>query len=297
MKKDKKIIILFFSLLICIMCFCGCSTVSYSMVQYSNGEVLQAFSVSLDKNILEQNGYDFEIAKQKVESVLENVVLEQKERFLLYDNISTSVKEDIMSNGLKTTVFSEENNVYVQMLFSNVTSYRYFYNLQQSTDNSDKSDYDKMEDFLFFKKIYTIGYTKYYNFYLDPIYNDAVQEINDYFRGANFSLNDVKFNYCYATPRKAKLYSNADYTYFVDDLKMHIWQMDSTELDRQIEFYQILVKPTLWYILALGLTLILIVVMLIVIKIKGKIKKKPNKNVELLQNNIDFNQESDIINE
>ena len=292
MKNFKYKFLLVIVVVMSVITFFGCSDVSFMVVQYPNGEILQSFSVILNKTSVESAGYNYDVSVQKVKVVLEDALLKFKERFLLTSELSAPVKEQVMNNTL-TLVEQEEQVISAQIRFNNITDYKYFYNLSDSS-----SAYTKVEKNPFFNKNISQRLTNFYNFQQDEIIKNAVIEMQNYFSTNQvLTIDNINFSYCYAVPSRAHIYSDADYIFNKNGIDFHVWQLKSDNLDRVIEFFTISIKPLTWYVLALALTLMLLGILLIIVKIKDKKLKNKNKNQELLLNNIDFDNKSDIINE
>lgn len=272
MSKKKISLLIVLIMFFCVTLLTGCGSVAFSMVQYSSGQIAQTFSVKLDRQVIEQGGYDYDVSVSKVKSVLDNVMLKQKLRFQTLDETvcSSVIKEQVLKDLKIVNATEKDDVIYVQMIFDNATSYRYFYNLNQEQSQNTYIT----EDHAFYKKVSTVGYTKFYNFLEDEIYKQAVIEMQNYFSTSQmFSINDLDFVYCYAISQDYHMYSNADYVYYNNGLAIHAWRLTADSLDRLVVFYQIIAKPFLWYVLAIGLTFVLILLLTIIVLIKSKHKK------------------------
>lgn len=291
MTKMKKIIAIIFCLCLSIGLFSGCSTVSYGLVQYSDGQILQSFSTILDEEVLTQNGYDIEGeggVKEKIKSVYTNLVNDLKNDFETRILVSGNVQiyNIVMQDIRNATITDEDNVITLQILFKNLTNYRYFYNLVKDSED-DSANSDIITEYPFYNVITTKTYTKFYNYRENPYFLNAENEIKDYFAGSDFTIEDVGFNYCYGLPSSSKYKSNADYIYSQNGIDIHIWKLDSGELNKEIEFYRIQIKPMLWYVLAIGLTLILLVIIVVVCLIKNKFNKNKSDEDKIKEKQID----------
>lgn len=291
MTKIKKIIAIIFCLCLSIGLFSGCSTVSYGLVQYSDGQILQSFSTVLDEDVLIENGYEIEGkdgVKEKIKSVYTNLVndLENDFESRILANGNIQIYNIVMQDIRNTTIKDDNNAITLQIMFKNLTNYRYFYNLVKDSEE-DSTNSDTVTEYPFYNVITTKTYTKFYNYRENPYFLNAENQIKDYFAGSDFTIDDVGFNYCYGLPSSSKYKSNADYVYSQNGIDIHIWKLDSSELNKEIEFYRIQIKPMLWYVLAIVLTLILLVILVVVCLIKNKLNKNKNDEDKLREKQID----------
>lgn len=188
---------------------------------------------------------------------------------------------------IRNATITDDNNVItLQIMFKNLTNYRYFYNLVKDSEE-DSTNSDTITEYPFYNVITTKTYTKFYNYRENPYYLNAENEIKSYFAGSDFTIDDVGFNYCYGLPSSSKYKSNADYVYSQNGIDIHIWKLDSNDLNKEIEFYRIQIKPMLWYVLAIVLTFILLVILIVVCLIKNKITKNKNDEDKLKEKQID----------
>lgn len=291
MTKMKKIIAIIFCLCLSIGLFSGCSTVSYGLVQYSDGQILQSFSTVLDEDVLTENGYAIEGeggVKNKIKSVYTNLVNELQSdfetRILISGNFQ--IYNVVMQDIKNATITDEDNVITLQILFKNLTNYRYFYDLVKDSEE-DNSNSDTITEYPFYNVITTKTYTKFYNYRENPHFLNAENEIKEYFAGSDFTIDDVGFNYCYGLPSSSKYKSNADYIYSQNGIDIHIWKLDSSELNKEIEFYRIQIKPTLWYVLAVALTFILLVILVVTCLIKNKLNKNKSNEDKQKEKQID----------
>lgn len=309
MKKLKAYSISIILVLV-VLFFCGCSKVSYSVIQYPNGKISQTFQVSVDKEMLINQGLDeTDVAnlETKIKSVLKDVVdkliLEfraeaqeiYKDDIVTYSKVITKVE-----NGLTKGVAVKDNFVVAEFLFEDYITYKYFYNINDETS----SNTEKKQTFLYNVNL-TNSLTPFATYENSAIFLDAVTEIENYVlenniqnvAGEIFSREDLVFNYCYVVPAGAKMHSDADYVSTINGLEYHVWKMDSSNLAREISLYTLSPRTYIWYGLALILTLILMIILFFVCFIKCKKDKKVEKKEEMFLNDIDFKKESDIISE
>lgn len=293
MKKFKKIIMLvvtFFSLSILL---CGCSQVSFLIVQSSNGQVAQTLQVELNQEKMEQYSVDYNVFSQKVKLVLQNVFLEQKQRFFDREDVSDVVKNQVWED-VKTSVTKVNNTIRAEISFKNATDYNLFYGI----DTSQSSAQTFVKQGVFYNVVTTKTFTKFYNYQQDPIYQNAINELmQDLPQEFADEQENISYLYCYAVPSNSKLKSNANYVYSTNGFAVHAWKVEANELDKQIEFYQILVKPVAWYVLAIVLTLILLIILIAIILIKHLLtKNKQTTTNQMLEENV-LEQQNNVNNE
>ena len=195
MTKMKKIIAIIFCLCLSLGLFSGCSTVSYGLVQYSDGQILQSFSTVLDEDVLTENGYEIEGeggVKNKIKSVYTNLVNELQSdfetRILISGNFQ--IYNIVMQDIKNATITDEDNVITLQILFKNLTNYRYFYGLVKDSEE-DNSNSDTITEYPFYNVITTKTYTKFYNYRENPHFLNAENEIKEYFASSDFTIDMV----------------------------------------------------------------------------------------------------------
>lgn len=268
--KNKKLLLIIAIFMVSISIFTGCSSVSYGIVQYADGQILQSISINLDKTELEEKGYDVTEKQIQIKDILEDLFTNLKNDFILRMASNQTICEQVLSGVKKASqVDQDSHTIVLQLLFNNITNYKYFYNIQASTDNE-----NIVTEYPFYNVITTKTHTQFYNYKANPYYQDAEQKVIALFKEGDFTIQDVNFNYCYGLPVESKYTSNADYVVTQNGTDIHIWKLKSDELNKEIEFYRLQVKPLLWYVLAVALTLILLVILVIIVIVK----KFTNKN-------------------
>lgn len=266
-------------LLVSCFLFCGCAEVSYSVIVDSNGKIEQAFQVDLDKTAIENAGYTFASAKQKVLSKMQTVVSNQNTKIMYY---AISIDATPSTCGVKCELVEvDEDTFYAYMSYENDAVFRSFntYASGGSSGSSEDDDNDTRTQIvkgLFYNKIITFNKTVYYNLQN----SEFAQDMLALFDGSQenttaFTLSDVKYNFYYGVPTN-KLYSNANETYSQNGTTIHHWVFDADNLNQEIATYQIVINPVVWYLVAIALTLLVLFVLIVVIIFKKKPKKVEN---------------------
>jgi len=272
----KKIFSLMFIFLFSAILFSGCAKVDYSIALFEDGSVQQCLTVELDKTDIEEHGYNFEDAKTKVKFEMNSFLTGINQRHLTYC-IENGLS--IENSGVKFGVQEkDEVNIYCYVKFDSVTIYKDFY---QIVDNPDDT---KVETHIFYNEYYSENPSVYAN--IEE--NAYAQNIQAYF--SNYILEDVEYNFTYATSSN-KIYSNSDNITYENGLKIHRWTFNADELNSATtRMYQIGIKTAPWYIVALIIVFIFLIVSGIIISVKHFINKNKLIKVQKNDNSIEITQ-------
>ncbi len=99
---------------------------------------------------------------------------------------------------------------------------------------------------------------------------------NEYCNGT-FDANDIKLTQLYVSP-DTRLNSNANYTQIQNGMKYHLWELDASDPDFELEFYYRIPNSTGWYYLALGITIALMFALLIIYSKRSERKRTENND-------------------
>lgn len=275
--KFKKLLCLI--LLCSIFLFAGCATIEYDRIVLEDGTILDAVSVKLDNEKIENAGFNVNDAKEGVKTKMSNYLLQVVNTFKAREDGLSSIEKYAVLNNLTYSVTENNDYIIASIKFKNYNTFKYFYGLHLVED-TDKNEPDKVEEFLINKYVNT-GKTIFSTDDAKYITNDFIAYFDN-----KFSLDDTNLSYVFGTSED-KLYSNANYQYSLNGINFHQWIIN--DINQEISTYTIVPKPVNWYLLALGLTFVLIVILYVISLFT---KKKSNKQLTIkdVENIINENQ-------
>lgn len=275
--KFKKLLCLI--LLCTVFLFAGCATIEYDRIVLEDGTILDAVSVKLDNQKIENAGFNVNDAKEGVKTKMSNYLLQVVNTFKAREDGLSSIEKYAVLNNLTYSVTENNDYIIASIKFKNYNTFKYFYGLHLVED-TDKNEPDKVEEFLINKYV-TTGKTIFSTDDAKYITNDFIAYFDN-----KFSLDDTNLSYVFGTSED-KLYSNANYQYSLNGINFHQWIIN--DINQEISTYTIVPKPVNWYLLALGLTFVLIVILYVISLFT---KKKSNKQLTIkdVENIINENQ-------
>lgn len=275
--KFKKLLCLI--LLCTVFLFAGCATIEYDRIVLEDGTILDAVSVKLDNQKIENAGFNVNDAKEGVKTKMSNYLLQVVNTFKAREDGLSSIEKYAVLNNLTYSVTENNDYIIASIKFKNYNTFKYFYGLHLVED-TDKNEPDKVEEFLINKYVNT-GKTIFSTDDAKYITNDFIAYFDN-----KFSLDDTNLSYVFGTSED-KLYSNANYQYSLNGINFHQWIIN--DINQEISTYTIVPKPVNWYLLALGLTFVLIVILYVISLFT---KKKSNKQLTIkdVENIINENQ-------
>lgn len=275
--KFKKLLCLI--LLCTVFLFAGCATIEYDRIVLEDGTILDAVSVKLDNEKIENAGFNVNDAKEGVKTKMSNYLLQVVNTFKAREDGLSSIEKYAVLNNLTYSVTENNDYIIASIKFKNYNTFKYFYGLHLVED-TDKNEPDKVEEFLINKYV-TTGKTIFSTDDAKYITNDFIAYFDN-----KFSLDDTNLSYVFGTSED-KLYSNANYQYSLNGINFHQWIIN--DINQEISTYTIVPKPVNWYLLALGLTFVLIVILYVISLFT---KKKSNKQLTIkdVENIINENQ-------
>ncbi len=275
--KFKKLLCLI--LLCTVFLFAGCATIEYDRIVLEDGTILDAVSVKLDNEKIENAGFNVNDAKEGVKTKMSNYLLQVVNTFKAREDGLSSIEKYAVLNNLTYSVTENNDYIIASIKFKNYNTFKYFYGLHLVED-TDKNEPDKVEEFLINKYVNT-GKTIFSTDDAKYITNDFIAYFDN-----KFSLDDTNLSYVFGTSED-KLYSNANYQYSLNGINFHQWIIN--DINQEISTYTIVPKPVNWYLLALGLTFVLIVILYVISLFT---KKKSNKQLTIkdVENIINENQ-------
>ncbi len=275
--KFKKLLCLI--LLCTVFLFAGCATIEYDRIVLEDGTILDAVSVKLDNQKIENAGFNVNDAKEGVKTKMSNYLLQVVNTFKAREDGLSSIEKYAVLNNLTYSVTENNDYIIASIKFKNYNTFKYFYGLHLVED-TDKNEPDKVEEFLINKYV-TTGKTIFSTDDAKYITNDFIAYFDN-----KFSLDDTNLSYVFGTSED-KLYSNANYQYSLNGINFHQWIIN--DINQEISTYTIVPKPVNWYLLALSLTFVLIVILYVISLFT---KKKSNKQLTIkdVENIINENQ-------
>lgn len=261
----------------CTFLFCGCATVSYSVVETENGGVGQVIEIELDEKQLGSAGATAsQITKMKsdIATIMTNKQTEIMNNYLQKvqnDKSLTSAQRQMLAEGVDTDVKVADSTVSANFVFVNTATYYYFYDI----DTSDEED-DIIEEKrgLFYSRYIQTTQTIFSN---QELINSYTNLADEYIKSLNLSntskIQTPQYSYSYKTTN-TRLKSDADQKTAEKGTVTHTWFMSSDQTQREIHFYTTQPRREIWYAFALGGAILLVGVLFVVNYFKTKKAKK-----------------------
>ena len=283
MKKFYRLALVFM-IMCCTFLFCGCATVSYSVVETENGGVGQVIDIELDEKQLGSAGATAsQITKMKrdIATIMTNKQTEIMNSYLQKvqnDKNLTSAQRQMLAEGVDTDVKVADSTITASFSFVNVVAYYYFYDID--TSDSDEKIVENRES-LFYSQYIQTTQTIFSNQELIGSYTDLA---NQYIESLNLSnpskIQAPQYSYSYKTTN-TRLKSDADQKTAENGVVMHTWFMSSEQTQREIHFYTLQPRRVIWYAFALGGAIVLVGVLFVVNYFKSK--KAKRDEVEIIE--------------
>lgn len=283
MKKFYRLALVFM-IMCCTFLFCGCATVSYSVVETENGGVGQVIDIELDEKQLGSAGATAsQITKMKrdIATIMTNKQTEIMNSYLQKvqnDKNLTSAQRQMLAEGVDTDVKVADSTITASFSFVNVVAYYYFYDID--TSDSDEKIVENRES-LFYSQYIQTTQTIFSNQELVGSYTDLA---NQYIESLNLSnpskIQAPQYSYSYKTTN-TRLKSDADQKTAENGVVTHTWFMSSEQTQREIHFYTLQPRRVIWYAFALGGAIVLVGVLFVVNYFKSK--KAKRDEVEIIE--------------
>lgn len=267
MTKFKKIMLTF---ILCFIIFLttGCASIQYERVVNTDGTILDAVSVKLDKEKITNAGFNIETVTNDVKNKMNLYLNALVQSFYNRDDGLLDIEKIAVYNNLTTGVSIQNDYIIASIKFRNYNSFRYFYGLHLVEDTKD--DETTIKGFLFNKNLST-GKTIFSGSDAEFITNEFMSYFNN-----KFTINDAKLSYVFGTP-ESKIHSDSNYEFSEDGINYHQWII--TNKNQEITTFTYQMKPVNWYILAIALTCVLIIVLFIISLFKRKDNNKIKNNL------------------
>lgn len=270
MRKKFLAVLLMF---LCVFSLCGCASVSFNNIIFSDGKIAQQIVVVTDNKQIQNAGFDVQTVQTDIKFYATQYYNTLLSNFLFADipGLEQSEKNTPL---FKTE--SKNNVVNIVVQFNTIQDYYYFYNhaLPDQDDNN-----GTVNDFGFYQTDETTSTTVFY----DLQNNNVANYWLNYFKTKmpQVSFADCTYNYTYSTPFE-KIHSDADIVQYDDYGNVaHTWSFKSADLTGEnaaeggkIKLYTVGIKSPLWYFVAIGATAVLVAVLYIVCAVKDNKSKK-----------------------
>lgn len=283
MKKFYRLALVFM-IMCCTFLFCGCATVSYSVVETENGGVGQVIDIELDEKQLGSAGATAsQLTKMKrdIATIMTNKQTEIMNSYLQKvqnDKNLTSAQRQMLAEGVDTDVKVADSTITASFSFVNVVAYYYFYDID--TSDSDEKIVENRES-LFYSQYIQTTQTIFSNQELVGSYTDLA---NQYIESLNLSnpskIQAPQYSYSYKTTN-TRLKSDADQKTAENGVVTHTWFMSSEQTQREIHFYTLQPRRVIWYAFALGGAIVLVGVLFVINYFKSK--KAKRDEVEIIE--------------
>lgn len=300
----KKKLLAVFLCLFSVILFCGCGSVSYILQVESSGVVTQGIVLKFSQKAIQNAGKtvaDFQTHVQSVgNQVMHNSITNFESSHNLTDEMKTYNGETVSFASIINFTFEnmdpqngkpkyewiqqgDEITCTITLRFLNVYAYYYFHDIYPDTPEDDTNK--SVVDHAFYLKKITESKSPFF----DLQNNEIAQYFLNYFGAGTFTLDDMKYSFCYSTTDE-KLHGDTSYTYTASNgNKVLVWEYSAADLAKEnggmFHTYKIGIKAYMWYMLAIVISLGVAVV-LSVYCIK-KDKKKKEQSGFTGSNNID----------
>lgn len=250
-----------FILLVVAIVFVGCSDITYSIIQYSDGSLEYRFEVDMDSEKLQsmidssESSYTVDDVKNDIEGVY---VQNMSYNYNIYVSNIINYGYSMYLTELKEMVsYSAEwvdDYFCGRLIFYSDLAYILYYEI----DITQESDSQTVVEGVFVDKILTTTKTIFSSWDSDTaLYNYMKEKYGDL-----FDMSNVNYTYNYVTT-SARLHSDADYVSYVSGGSyVHTWELWPYS-EREINIYYLSANYISWYILGLGLTVVFIILCLI----------------------------------
>lgn len=282
----KRYVFAFLMILCCTFMFCGCATVSYTVVENENGGVGQVVEIDLNELQLDSAGATSTQIQQMKADIKLLVEGKQAEIMNAYikkvnnDKSLTSAQKESLVEGVETSVNVYDSTISARFDFVGVGTYYYFYGIDPTASDEEENISHKRNGLFYDQYIQT---TKTI-FSDQELIDSYVSLANDYIARLNLSnpqkIKAPQYAYSYQTSN-TRLKSDADQVSRTENGIVHTWFMTSDQTQREIHFYTRQPRRIVWYAFALGGAVVLVGVLFVVNFFKAKKEKKDE--VEIIE--------------
>lgn len=268
-------------LIVCMFAMCGCANMEYMRVVDDNGQIMDKFTIELDKKEITSKigAVRYAELKEDIRIDLKNYTDNLIDRRLVLQREYGGQKDFLNGVGIAVSEWfaldSNTDQIFVQLNYASLEYYKLINGISDEVQTEDDSE---IVSNLFVSKYIIKTANTFGN--LEQLGGD--ENYFDYYTGhyPEFSMNDVNLTQIYGTT-DLRLKSNADYVEKIEGINYHLWEIDSKDgayKTCELSYYYLTAVGTGWYIIALALSLVLAIILVTVYVVKGiKAKKYKQK--------------------
>ena len=245
---------------------CGCANMEYLRVVDDNGQIMDKFTLELDrKDIISKIGATrYGKLQESIESDLGKYADKINSRRTELHREYGGQKDFVNGVAAAASKFFQLNEttdqIFVQVNYASIEYYKLINNI--SDDGRSEADNGFVSKYIIkatntFSNLEELGgedgYFKTYT--------------RDY---PEFSMDDVNLTQIYGTT-DSRLKSNADYVEKIEGINYHLWEIDAKNgayKTCELSYYYLTAVGTGWYIIALALSIALAVILIVVYIVK-----------------------------
>ena len=290
----KKRFLSVFILICCMFVMCGCANMEYLRVVDDNGQIMDKFTLELDrKDIISKIGATrYGELKNSIQSDLEKYADKINSRRTELQREYGGQKDFVNGVAAAASKFFQLNEttdqIFVQVNYASIEYYKLINNI--SDDGSSEADNEIVSNWFVSKYIIKASNT-FSN--LEELGGE-----DGYFKTytrdyPEFSMDDVNLTQIYGTT-DSRLKSNADYVEKIEGINYHLWEIDAKNgayKTCELSYYYLTAVGTGWYIIALALSIALAVILIVVYIVKTVNAKKYKEKIIVPLDQIDRDDE------
>lgn len=291
----KKRFLSVFILICCMFVMCGCANMEYLRVVDDNGQIMDKFTIELDrKDIISKIGATryYDELQKSIESDLKKYADMINSRRTELQREYGGQKDFVNGVAAAASKFFQLNEttdqIFVQVNYASIEYYKLINNI--SDDGSSEADNEVVSNWFVSK--YIIKATNTFSNLEELGGEDGYFKTytRDY---PEFSMDDVNLTQIYGTT-DSRLKSNADYVEKIEGINYHLWEIDAKNgayKTCELSYYYLTAVGTGWYIIALALSIALAVILIVVYIVKTVKAKKYKEKIIVPLDQIDRDDE------
>ena len=254
----------------------GCANVDYSRFVYPNGEITDRLVVELDEEKIRNAGVSISVITESIQKDLEDLYIQPIRDFknnYIHEDHSLEQKQYVNDGIIYDIQIVGNNKIIAEVNFKTVGLFNLYYGITEEELESD----DQLE---FREGTFVNRYVQSSQNVFSVLKTEQLKNLVKKYElmfSNQFSLSDVKLTQVYASPN-TDIKSNANTTEISQGIKMHQWEIDSNNLDFNIEFYTLTPRTGPWYILALFVTFLITFIIYCNLRSRKYKKQKNNNN-------------------